>query len=319
MPDHACWEARLRAAYNASTQDQRAIKLASGMPISGEPNSARIEMTRLGIEKNMQDDAAAFDAWAFALRAWLGVERVTLAWPADALSDNGHARRFQFRAEGAAGLCGDWFALERELPRLFDPASRYFLNVESTPRGGNPKPFSLALSEHDLEVTLAHDPVASRRLKDTLALEHLGRQLPVGVFRDRVAKDPQAQVFPGSHSAIDLWGLAGERLTLIELKKTGNAKVGALSEVLFYAAVMRMVQRGQWSFQPDATSEGPFRKIPKTTSLDAVILAPEFHPLLEGNGAAVVRAVNSAFERAGEPVRLHLVRIERELSFTSLT
>ena len=47
------------------------------------------------------------------------------------------------------------------------------------------------------------------------------------------------QIFTGGKSAIDLIGIRDDTLVLFELKKSGNRKVGAVSELLFYASVMR--------------------------------------------------------------------------------
>jgi hypothetical protein len=138
-----------------------------------------------------------------------------------------------------------------------------------------------------------------------LHIDKLDRQLPVGVFKDRVSRDPGHRVFTGGHSTIDIWGVdkMAKRLFLFELKKDGNEKLGILSELFFYAYVMADVQAGRFTFQKPNTD------IAQTESIEAFILAPLWHPLIDDKLLAMV---NQAFSRNSLRIRFGAVKIERK-------
>jgi hypothetical protein len=197
------------------------------------------------------------------------------------------------------------------------------LNVESQPRSGGQDGtghaggLNLRASEHELELALAGNHPASVALKKVFGLKSVHRQLPVGVFQGEVAK--RASIFTGGRSAIDLWGIATERLVLFELKNARNKKLGALAELFFYSMVMYDLQRGVLEFgTTKAKTERPYQAISKTKGIDAYILAPMFHPLMEGKNAAVLRLFNEAFVSAGMPFRFGLARLEPQAPFVSL-
>lgn len=58
---------------------------------------------------------------------------------------------------------------------------------------------------------------------------------------------------------------------MLELKAEGNCKVGVLSELFFYAMVMRDEQLGKFVRR---------RNIERAKKIKAFILAPELHPLI---------------------------------------
>jgi hypothetical protein len=105
----------------------------------------------------------------------------------------------------------------------------------------------------------------------------------VGLFRDRVAADNH--LFTGGKSAIDLIGVRDSTLFLFELKKEGNAKAGILSELLFYASVIRdalgMAPRFGWEDRPSPQNcvIGP-ADLRACDRIEAVMLAPRFHPIV---------------------------------------
>ena len=134
----------------------------------------------------------------------------------------------------------------------------------------------------------------------------------------RVAKS--TSYFTGGPSAIDLWGIAGDKgLFLFELKKAENKKLGALAELFFYSMVMNDVQRGVLGFGPTkANTDGAYHAIPKTKSIDAYILAPDFHPLIKRKDAAVLKIFNEAFASAGMPIRFGLARLLAQHPFVEI-
>jgi hypothetical protein len=120
---------------------------------------------------------------------------------------------------------------------------------------------------------------------------------------------------------VDLWGLDGDKLYLFELKNKENRKLGALSELFLYAMLLRDLQNEKIIFDPKPRAahekaDRPYLRIKKTRSIEAVILAPDFHPLIKE--AETLKLLNEAFKARKEPVRFSLCRLETEGRFQRL-
>ena len=79
---------------------------------------------------------------------------------------------------------------------------------------------------------------------------------------------------------IDLGAIDKKTLALFELKRPSNIKVGAISELLLYAHIMRDVQTGIFRY-PEDHSSGIENKISRSNRIKAFILASRLHPLLD--------------------------------------
>ena len=137
------------------------------------------------------------------------------------------------------------------------------------------------------------------------------RQWSVGLFDGKVAKGHE--IFTRGKSAIDLIGIRGDTLVLFELKKSGNEKVGAVSELLFYAGVMRdaIGSNPIFKFKCRSASKncaiGP-EDILRCSRISAVSLAPKFHSLI--SEPRMFEALNAA------TIRLYS---DRPISFETAT
>ena len=101
-------------------------------------------------------------------------------------------------------------------------------------------------------------------------------QLPVGVKQDGIS------FFAGSKAAIDLWGMNENELTIIELKYE-NELVGIISELFFYASLMRDIVLGRIS-KPNAVlshEKALYNNIEKMSVIHARMLADVYHPLVD--------------------------------------
>jgi hypothetical protein len=318
--DHAAFERRLRAAYNAEAPKRRQIKLPTpaSIRVSGDLAHATLHLSRSAVLANMQDEAAAFDGWALALMAWCGTERVSVDWDepdADALAaDPGHYQRFLYRARRFADLLGPErveICQGHRLDRLrVGPGKRAILNVASQCRiapYGNAAPDWRMLGENQLECWLtAPDSPAQQRLLAALRLQKLDRQFPVGVFAGSVAR--ANRVFTGGKSAIDILGIDDSRtLWLFELKARTNLRVGALSELFFYSAVIHdvLTDREHWGFHAPASTLGAHigpEDVLTCERIVACLMAPPLHPLLDpatGPGRRIFDLLNDSAARLG--------------------
>ena len=298
-------EIRILKHLKGCVKNQR-VKFPSGISFQW-PKSDVIKMHigkdgngKPAVSANMQTDAAAFEGWALVLKAHIGeLRKVVLTWEVARNRDDKHYQRFLYRVDRFRRAFQDWFVCDQPYTQRFgicndQPDGHYKLNVPGKARARIP---STEWGERWIEWMLVNDKEFSSKFKRQAALSVLGNQLPVGVFEVEVKRGKD--VFTSQASAIDLWGVnsSGDELSLFELKKPGNAKVGAISEVFFYAMVMKDVISGRFAFggercvgvdpwPPDHIS-GRIRRI------KAYLLVDQLHCLV---GDEVFNMLNRAFE-----------------------
>lgn len=266
------------------------IQVRSGNPFLQFPSDVEMEevnnvvsisLSAKCVIKNMQDDAAAFEGWILGLKAFVPDWSFCLCWedPAGPKHFTGlqkkHYQRFLYRVTKFDRLF-NWFSVGEEylLGALrIELNKKYYLNSPSTPpkkRTNDNQDFP----ENRLENELVKAQPESLLELFNIPKGNLYRQLPMGVFEDKVSSE--TAIFPGGKSAADLWATSKDgALVLFELKAEGNNQVGAISELFFYSMVLADEQRGIFSREGE---EGGI--ICSTTSLKAMLLAPNKHPLI---------------------------------------
>jgi hypothetical protein len=297
--------------------------------IGGTRQEATITMKEKGLHANMQSDAAAFEAWALALLFHCGAQRVRIGVDvgASAKGSDGkgrHYERFLYRLERFSKLFPDRVIADfpASAPRALAAEKKRLLNRPNSRKNPREAEFSermLAASaalptESDLEKALE----VSARFSERFGLKKVMRQWPVGLFKDHVDSKPEHQIFTGGKSAIDLVGIRNDNtLVLFELKKADNRKAGAVSELLFYASVMRDAIGDARIFHFD---DRPAPKncaitpedIRNCSSIRGVLLAPHFHPFI--SEPLMFRELNAAMKRcyaAEKPVHFETVMITK--------
>jgi len=286
-------EASLREAYvkgkrcNISLPDQNHFRL------SGNTQTVRLSLTKEAVISNMQDNVAAFEGWLLALKAWGCIENAELHWDTPSDEENGHYQRFLYRVTWFARLFTSWFRVAQECranlngSKVSEFKGSSFVN---TAKGAPTCPHKSS-KEAKLEKYLAD----SGWMASTFALNTVGRQFPVGLFKDTVSAT--MKVFTGGKSAIDLVGINEKTkcLWVFELKAGGNQPMGIVSELFFYVAFMRDVIDGNFKYeddQPDFDGRLPHGELEKIEEIRGCLLAPKFHPLLDDN--RVVEQLNAA-------------------------
>jgi hypothetical protein len=174
---------------------------------------------------------------------------------------NRHYARFLYRVNNFRSLFGDWFVVQDngallEFQKLI--SGKLFLNVARDRT--NSAAADLQLSKGDGTERKAEADLEFKLRDSAEFAEHyglkqgqIGRQLPVGLFSESKPTKKSA-IFTGGKSAIDLIGLSGSTLWLFELKAGKNIPAGILSEMLFYAGMLRDTVRGRFRFAPDMKS-----------------------------------------------------------------
>jgi hypothetical protein len=285
--DNQGWEAELRKVVWLK---HAKFPASSEIEIGGTREQATITMKEKGLNENMQSDAAAFEAWALALLFHCGVQSVEISVDPGAVAVGRHHERFLYRLKRFSQLYPDCVIAKwpASPSKALNSQSGLFLNqpgpremppeadsVERMLAASLPKP-----SESNLELALE----ISGAFKSRFDLEKVMRQWPVGLFDGKVKKGHE--IFTRGKSAIDLIGIRKDNtLVLFELKKARNRKVGAVSELLFYASVMRDAIGASAIFEFESKSAekncaiGP-EDIIRCSKICAVLLAPDFHPLI---------------------------------------
>src|SRR6478672_12385843 len=308
---HAMWSQRLRDGYATNrnvrlpARDRKGPKgeISPGlMEVIGDNDIAEIHLTSAAIQANMQTNAAAFEGWALALKRWAGAKKVGLFWPAVEPVKGRlppHYERFLYRARRFADLFPDWFWLGGDTApsSALGNVGERVLNVagDRTHLAHNHlcEPGKWA-DEHEMECFLRKDPAFA---------EHFGfrpgfrtdQQFPVGLFRSEAPND-KMRIFPGGKGAIDLVCADGDRFWLFELKAGKNIPVGTISELIFYASVIRDAALGHFRFAPMRApgNEVTGDDVVRTRSIVAVMLGDKLHPLL--SDVDLLKMLNSAVQ-----------------------
>lgn len=287
--DNATWQAELRKRDGFRYCEFPGL---SEIRISGTRECATLTMTAKGLNSNMQSDASAAEPWALTLLLHCGAKTVEIGVEkTEAGKGSPHYQRFLYRLYRLTELFPEDIRVEPSLRADMNPEGNIlrFLNQPGKNRR-SPDPQSKTLlamrlkensrvSESLIEKALE----TSNKFRAHFCLEKVTRQWPVGLFRSAV-KDAN-RIFSGGKSAIDLIAVCGETLSIFELKKEGNRKAGAVSELFFYANVMRDATGRSPLFKFD--SKAPNRKcevspahIGQCSKIRAILLAPDFHPLI---------------------------------------
>ena len=318
--DNSGWQAKLRSAAG----DLKNCEFPSSKEIGifGSQDGVTITVQAKGLDGNMQTNAAAFEAWALVLLCHCQVKHIKIGLAPDAKNKlaGGHVERFLYRLyrfhqlfpdriEPDATLWNSSRALNGTINRILNQplTHRYPIHEKRDERFAAVSAPSKNVSEADLEKALE----CSRSFGVKFALKKVMRQWPVGLFEGRVARGNE--IFTGGKSAIDLLGISDDRLVLFELKTHLNRNVGAISELLFYASVMRDAIRGNFQFEEKPLSKNCIvtrGDIIRCSNIRAVLIAPRMHPLIQN--PAIFQELNAALAQhwADIPVTFETAQIK---------
>lgn len=250
---------------------------------------------------NMQDNAAAFEAWCFIIKAKTSIDDLKIKLDVEGLTSDmydkdipstGHFGRFLYRILKFKEQYGTWFFLSDELEDM----RKNFADFLSSGKFVNNEPSKEAEDDED---ALGTEGYVEKRFCDDDSLGKLilgfsgenvviNRQLPVGLFKGE--KSDGTAVFTGKKSSIDFWLLYNNELNIYELK-ANNKMVGILTEIFFYSNYMRDVY---WhnsletkqnvricdTQKTDRSYNKLCNGIKNITKITGCILADEFHPLI---------------------------------------
>ena len=258
-------------------------------------NDVIIDLSEKCVIQNMQEDCAAFEGWSLVLKIIGKYKKVKISWKEPIDLGNGHYQRFLFRVFFFKSDF-NWFEILNDNPFQnfkIDLEKIYIVNEPDNRDINYVNELSKIklkskLSERDYEIKFICESeklnVELRKIIDG-KIEH---QFPVGLFNGEVSDT--TKIFTGRKSAIDLWSINDKELSIFELKKDGNIKMGIISELYFYASFIKMIQNGNFYHKNKLSA------IKDTNKIKAYFLAPKIHPLITKD---IITEINSTLEEKG--------------------
>ena len=319
---HEAWSRRLRDGYAENRNVRLPAKQRNGpsgeitrglMEVVGDDDIAQIHLTSEAIHANMQTNAAAFEGWALALKRWAGAKRVGLFWSSAEGADGvlaPHYERFLYRARRFADLFPDWFWLDGDTSpsaALGNDGHRV-LNMPGDRQHPSENPVCESgkwVNEHEMECFLRQDAGFAKHFGFREGYR-TDQQFPVGLFRTPYP-DGRGRIFPGGKGAIDLVCADQDRFWLFELKAGKNIPLGTISELIFYASVIRDAALGHFQFTRAETTGKNVSvtgdDVVRAKSVIAVMLGDKLHPLLSGGDLLHMlnEAVKTRWNVEGQP------------------
>lgn len=238
-----------------------------------------LSMDEKGLTANMQNNEASFEGWSIAIKAVIPeiAEKVVIKWAAKNIeSENLHYVRFLYRLIRFIESY-DWVSFEcldkkarNDYERIKDEISDWVVNYPS--KGA--------------KETAIHKEARLERLLNSILPGTHNQQLPVGLFFKEVSTYQERT--PRRGSQIDLWSVEGNSFTVYELKKDDNRKVGIISELMFYANVIKDLSLDiiHYGTGAETSEERNFDSVYKVMSekiiskVKGVFLTNNLHPLL---------------------------------------
>ena len=235
-----------------------------------------------GLIANMQEYEAAFDSWAIALKYYLkeDVKTITIDWERDfSEGENGylHFNRFVYRLAKFVQTYS-WAHSAKPIPAI--PTTLY-CNIGRT-EDANIEKHSQE-SEGWLECKYVMD--------HSMDYDVINHQFPVGIFHEKVSRTTHYTT--GQKSAIDIWAIKDDCLSIFELKKPGNYGLGIISELMFYTNILDDILSHRIMYEESKNVEYAvkhdirgFKKFHEAyekgtiNKIESIFLANNLHPLL---------------------------------------
>ena len=235
-----------------------------------------------GLIANMQDDEAAFDSWAIAFKYYLkeDVKTITIDWERDLTEgENGyfHFNRFVYRLAKFVQTYS-WAHSAKPIPAI--PTTLY-CNIGRT-EAANIEKHSQE-SEGWLECKYVEE--------HSMDYDVINHQFPVGIFHEKVSETTHYTT--GGKSAIDIWAIKNDCLSIFELKEPKNKPLGIISELMFYTNILDDILSHRIMYEESKNVEYAvkhdirgFKKFHEAyekgtiNKIESIFLANNLHPLL---------------------------------------
>ncbi len=288
------------------------LKFPDKIDVKKFDNCVEICLKKDSLDKNLQEDEAAFEGWAFVIYCYylnkkgkiiLDIEKCaeeieTIKFFKDGnvihkeslFNEHLNCMRFLYRVLKFKKQY-DWFSVSEDLSSIVKNFSEFLANnemINNVPKKeseNNSKENSEKYIEnffkdnkYELYDIFKKNDIPFEREND------IYNQLPVGLFVGDAKK--VNRVFNGRNAAIDLWTYKDSEINIIELKVCDNKKVGIISEIFFYANYINdliIEKENNWVLNQSNGKRGYNEiKSGKFEKINAVMLVPkgEGHPII---------------------------------------
>ena len=235
-----------------------------------------------GLKANMQNDEASFDSWAIALKYHLReyIETITIDWERDfSNGEDGilHYNRFVYRLAKFVQTYS-WARSAKTIPAI---PTMLCCNV------GTNEAASADKHSQGLEGWLECKYVEEH----SMDYDVINHQFPVGIFHEKVSRTTHYTT--GQKSAIDIWAIKDDCLSIFELKKPENKLLGIISELMFYTNILDDILSHRIMYEESKNVEYAvkhdirgFKKFHEAyekgtiNKIESIFLANNLHPLL---------------------------------------
>lgn len=251
-------------------------QLPKEMDFELESGCLTITMHEAGlIENNMQENPAAFESWAIALKYHLAdkIDEVVIKWQEPTIKKDNQKQlynRFLYRITKFTETY-PWAKAAQPIGKLPSALVCNFPSVEAKD------------VDNEKEVGLECAYIKKRESN----FDIIARQLPVGLFIGEVS----GNTYFTTGGALDIWAVKEDEISLFELKKEGNKRLGIISELMFYAHVVSDIMRHQINYKstPELEKSKRYREFGKfyelyekqsVRKIHAVFLADELHSMI---------------------------------------
>lgn len=311
----------------------RGINFPSGFTVETKNNDELVFIINKekSVVSNMQTNESSFEGWILVFKTNIKKyknSKFSLKWKKPSNVNDPHYQRFLYRVKKFSEIFSDWFYIDHESEKMLQDSkihfvnksdknkpSIYILNTPSKERSNelsNPKVNFNKTSEHDLEVLFVTN--YKYGLCEKAELSSIYRQLPIGVFKEKVSKF--TAIFTGQHSAIDIWGISNDKKTLsiFELKKPKNKAVGIVSELFFYSMVVKDILCERFKINPEDNNSkisdiiALKDALKHTRYIKAYFLVKEMHPLINMD---VIELLNDA--NIKNNISFHIIYYDEKL------
>ena len=278
-------------------EKNRRIRLPKAIEFKLDGGELRLTVSGKGVVANMQDNGSAFEGWAICIKSRMKeVEKVVVGWEQPDYSrdlkeknrQQKHYNRFRLRAAFFEENYS-WVSIaeknKKEVEDVKKSIPSLVVNYPSTEASPT--------AQND-EAKLERELIENNK--------NMRHQLPVGLFTDEVLTENTFT--PRGASQIDIWELEGNVLKIYELKHAGNKAVGIISELVYYANVMRLLVEGTINYpeslknkKKDYRGEKALYKAvteKEIRQIDALFLASDFHPLIGDNLENILNIMNQS-------------------------
>ena len=266
-------------------------------------NTMAIEI--LKPENNMQEDEAAFEAWALLLKTNNKVEKIVLSFKEinidkenyfnGLVAEQQHYMRFLYRLTKFEEQFSSWFSVDSSNVDELDFFREKFNSVKkinNIPEQESQYKETKGI-EHILEKAFVNIPGFK---EDKAGIDfNIADQLPNGLFCDEVTD--KNRIFNAGY--IDLWGIdSNNSLSIFELKEPKNKKAGIISELYFYANYISdlILEKNNFKLNRQSSKYRNYHLIDdkkeKYKKVRAIFLVPKLHAGIEKNQPEILSLLN---------------------------